>query len=118
MFAPVWKDPWMTFDGRTYASDLLAWLGPAISQPAFEVGSEVREAFLKRLADADGCFLPNERGRWQADLYQLARLQLRTAGVTAVYGGNFCTYADRDRFFSYRRDGQCGRMANFVGRKI
>lgn len=102
---------------QTPPDELLAWLGPAISQPAFEVGAEVREAFLERGAEAGACFEPNDRGRLQADLYGLARRQLRAAGVSAVYGGGWCTFADAERFFSYRRDGQCGRMATFVGQK-
>jgi YfiH family protein len=96
---------------------LLAWLGPAISQAAFEVGDEVRQAFVGQAAAAAACFEPNEGGRWQADLYALARLQLHGAGVGAVYGGNLCTYSDSGRFFSYRRDGGCGRMASFICRK-
>jgi hypothetical protein len=96
---------------------LLAWLGPAISQSAFEVGSEVRAAFVATDAGAGECFLPNERGRWQADLYALAGRRLRAVGVHALYGGGFCTFADRERFFSYRRDGQCGRMATFIHRQ-
>jgi copper oxidase (laccase) domain-containing protein len=96
---------------------LLAWLGPAISQPAFEVGDEVRAAFVAAHAGAEACFLPNERGRWQADLYALAGRMLGAAGVDAVYGGGLCTFGDAERFFSYRRDGQCGRMASFVARR-
>lgn len=98
------------------AGNLLAWLGPAISQPAFEVGDEVRDAFLAGIEDAAACFEPNEKGRWQADLYALARLHLGQAGVESVYGGGLCTFGDSARFFSYRRDGQCGRMASFIGR--
>lgn len=101
----------------TAPGELLAWLGPAISQAAFEVGDEVRQAFVGREAATATCFEPNENGRWQADLYALARLQLHRAGVGAVYGGDLCTYGDPDRFFSYRRDGRCGRMASFIGRK-
>lgn len=100
----------------TAPDGLLAWLGPAISQPAFEVGDEVRQAFVGREAAAATCFEPNGSGRWQADLYALARLQLHRAGVDAVYGGDLCTHGDRDRFFSYRRDGRCGRMASFICR--
>lgn len=96
---------------------LMAWLGPAISQSAFEVGDEVRQAFIDLETAAGECFQPNEHGRWQADLYSLARLQLREAGVGAVYGGEYCTHSDSSRFFSYRRDGECGRMASFVCRK-
>ncbi|NNF40848.1 MAG: peptidoglycan editing factor PgeF [Woeseiaceae bacterium] len=94
--------------------DLLAWMGPAISQPAFEVGGEVREAFLARDPEAAACFYRNDRARWQADLYGLARRRLRAVGVTAVYGGCFCTYADTERFFSYRRDGDSRRMVSVV----
>jgi len=95
-------------------SELIAWMGPAISQAAFEVGDEVRIAFLARDASAARAFLPNERGRWQCDLYELARRNLAQLGVHEVHGGGYCTHADEDRFFSYRRDGQCGRMATLV----
>ena len=93
---------------------LLVWLGPAISQTAFEVGSEVRAAFIANDAAAADCFVENQRGRWQADLYALARQRLARAGITQVFGGNFCTYTEPGRFFSYRRDGECGRMASFI----
>jgi len=93
---------------------LLAWLGPAISQPAFEVGDEVRAAFVAADPDAGAAFLPNAAGRWQADLYALARRRLSAAGVGAVYGGGECTYRDADRFFSYRREARCGRMASII----
>lgn len=102
---------------RTPPGRLLAWFGPAISQPAFEVGDEVRAAFIAGDAGAVACFLPNERGRWQADLYALARRQLEAAGVGAIHGGGLCTVADKARFFSYRRDGRCGRMATFIHRR-
>lgn len=97
-------------------AEMLVWLGPAISQAAFEVGSEVRDAFLKNDAAAVDCFVANQHGRWQADLYGLARQRLTRAGITQVFGGDFCTYADSGRFFSYRRDGVCGRMASFIFR--
>ena len=98
------------------AGDLLAWLGPAIAQPAFEVGGEVRDAFIRQ-GDAFGdCFDLNQRGRWQADLYGIARAQLAMLGVQAVYGGGLCTFADSERFFSYRRDATCGRMASVISR--
>jgi len=97
--------------------NLLAWLGPAISQAAFEVGDEVRQAFIDWNAAASDCFVRNERDRWQADLYGLARQRLQAIGVQRISGGEFCTYADAGRFFSYRRDGQCGRMAAFVFRR-
>ena len=97
--------------------DLLAWFGPAISQPAFEVGDEVRAAFVAHSPAADAAFVANDRGRWQADLYALARLRLMALGVRSIYGGEFCTASQPERFFSYRRDGQCGRMASFIYRR-
>ena len=97
-------------------SDLLVWLGPAISQAAFEVGEEVKEAFLGVDPGAGVCFERNDRGRWQADLYALARRRLEHAGVGQIHGGEFCTYSDRDRFYSYRRNAECGRLLSFVGR--
>lgn len=96
--------------------ELIAWLGPAISQPAFEVGAEVREAFLASDAAAEAAFVANDRGRWQADLYGLATARLRNLGVSAVYGGGLCTHRDEARFYSYRRDGATGRMLSFVYR--
>jgi YfiH family protein len=97
--------------------DLLVWLGPAISQPAFEVGAEVRAKFMAQDSEAGDCFEINARGRWQADLYGLARQRLAAAGVTRVFGGGFCTYLDAERFHSYRRNPKCGRMLSFVGVK-
>jgi YfiH family protein len=95
-------------------SQLMAWLGPAIEQDAFEVGDEVREAFLKLADDNAEAFKANARGRWQADLYRLARNELARLGVTAVYGGGFECFADSERFFSYRRENRTGRMASLV----
>lgn len=95
---------------------LLAWLGPAISQRGFEVGGEVRDAFLHRDESAAEHFRENGRGRWQADLYGLARRRLENCGVADIYGGNRCTFGEPAEFFSYRRDGPCGRMATFVFR--
>jgi hypothetical protein len=96
---------------------VLAWLGPAIEQDMFEVGPEVRDQFVARSSDNDGAFLANARGRWQADLYDLARRELARLGVTEVFGGGLRCYADRDRFYSYRRDGKTGRMATLVWMK-
>lgn len=92
----------------------MAWLGPAIGPQAFEVGEDVREAFLTADPDAADAFRPSPRGRWLADLYSLAQRRLRRAGVTQIYGGGFCTYSDPGRFFSYRRDGATGRMATMI----
>lgn len=97
-------------------ANLVAWLGPAIGQAHFEVGEEVRAAFIANDADAAAAFTPNDRGRWQCDLYALARRRLNALGVHAVHGGGWCTYADSGRFFSYRRDGRCGRMAALIWR--
>ncbi len=94
--------------------DLMAWLGPAISQAAFEVGDEVRAAFLATDSSAASAFEKNPAGRWQADLYALARQRLAAIGVDEVYGGDRCTYQEDGHFFSYRRDGQCGRMASII----
>ena len=93
---------------------VLAWLGPAIGPSAFEVGDEVRTAFVTDLPTAGEAFAPCGQGKWLADLYALARLRLARAGVTAVYGGNACTYSDPARYFSYRRDGVTGRMATLI----
>lgn len=93
---------------------LIAWLSPAIGQAHFEVGEEVRQAFLAHDAGAAGAFTANARGRWQCDLAGLARRRLGALGVDAIFGGDWCTYADASRFFSYRRDGRCGRMAALI----
>lgn len=101
---------------NTPPAELLAWMGPAIGQPHFEVGDEVRAAFLAADAGAAAAFAGNERGRWQCDLYALARRRLTALGVPSIHGGGWCTYAQARRFFSYRRDGRCGRMAALIWR--
>jgi YfiH family protein len=98
---------------------LLAWLGPAIGPAAFEVGPEVRRQFLAVAADAWAvvdCFAPSPRtpGHYLADLYALARLRLAAIGLDDVHGGGECTFSDAGRFYSYRRDGQSGRMASLI----
>lgn len=95
---------------------LIAWLGPAIGREHFEVGDEVRAAFTQTDAGAAQAFVPNARGRWQCDLVQLARRRLQALGVPQVHGGHWCTFADSARFFSYRREGRCGRMGAFIWR--
>lgn len=97
----------------------LAWLGPAIGPDAFEVGAEVRSAFLERALtherDAvEQAFRPGAPGKYLADLYALARIRLARAGCVDVYGGDACTVSDAQRFYSYRRDGVTGRMASLV----
>jgi YfiH family protein len=95
-------------------ADLLVWLGPTIGQANFEVGDDVRTAFIAEDVQAASAFEANTRGRWQCDLYGLARRRLARLGVGAIFGGAWCTYADAARFFSFRRDGQCGRMAALI----
>lgn len=95
-------------------SELLAWLGPAIGPSAFEVGGEVRAAFLAADERAAAAFTPGAAGKWFADIYRLARLRLARAGVSAVFGGGLCTVSDAERFFSYRRNGVTGRMGSFI----
>lgn len=95
-------------------SQVVAWLGPAIGPAHFEVGDEVRAAFMDRDAQASEAFTINARGRWQCDLYMLARQRLRALGVQHISGGGWCTYADADRFFSFRRERTCGRMAALI----
>jgi YfiH family protein len=96
------------------AESVLAWMGPAIGPEAFEVGPEVREAFMADDAGADVAFRPHRDGKFLADLYALARRRLASAGVARVQGGGFCTYRERERFFSYRRVKESGRMGAFI----
>ncbi len=95
-------------------SELLAWLGPAIGPQTFEVGPEVRTAFMQHDTQAAQAFRAAREGKYLADIYQLARLRLQRLGIAAVYGGGFCTVTDDARFFSYRRDGATGRMAALI----
>ncbi len=93
---------------------LMAWLGPAISQQAFEVGDEVRAIFVDADPHAAAAFNPGIPGKWFADIYALTRLRLNALGITQCFGGGYCTFSDRKRFYSYRRDGMTGRMGTFV----
>jgi len=90
---------------------LMAWLGPSIGPSVFEVGDDVRDAFLAGDRGSAAAFRPGREGRWLADLPALARRRLAAAGVGAAYGGDLCTLSDPARFYSYRRDGVTGRMA-------
>ncbi|TBR38241.1 peptidoglycan editing factor PgeF [Marinomonas agarivorans] len=95
--------------------DVLVWLGPAIGPQKFEVGAEVRSAFMTHDPQAKHAFVPLETAdKWLANLYLLARQRLVKQGVKQIYGGDFCTYTDTQRFFSYRRDKDTGRMATSI----
>ena len=97
--------------------DVTAWLGPAIGPENFEVGDEVRDAFVGDNPKTAVAFRPGQSGKWLADIYQLARIILSESGVEQVYGGGLCTVADSERFYSYRRDGAAtGRMASLIWR--
>lgn len=93
---------------------LLAWLGPAIGPTAFEVGDEVRAAFVTDDPAAADAFVAGRPGKWGCDLYALARRRLRARGVERVFGGRFCTFSEAGRFYSYRREGVTGRMASLI----
>ena len=97
-------------------SELLAWLGTAIGPRAFEVGPEVKAAFVAHATEAESCFHPSpgRAGHFLADIYALARQRLIRAGLTAIYGGGDCTFTNDSHFYSYRRDGQTGRMATLI----
>lgn len=98
-------------------SDLLAYLGPAISGDHYEVGAEVRQALAVSLGGQHADFsraVVGKPGHFLVDLYALARAQLQAAGLEKIYGGDRCTFAEPDRFFSYRRDGVTGRMASLI----
>jgi YfiH family protein len=105
----------------TQPAKVLAWLGPAIGPAAFEVGEEVRDGFLSSATPSEVAAIaarfvpvPSRRGHYLADLPALAITRLQRVGVTNVFGGSWCTYSDSERFFSYRRDGQTGRMASLI----
>lgn len=97
---------------------LMAWLGPAIGPQAFEVGEDVRQEFISQQSEAKDAFAATGGDKCLADIYRLAQLRLERMGVTEIYGGgidqDFCTYTDKNRFFSFRRDGKTGRMATLI----
>lgn len=95
-------------------ADVMAWLGPAIGAQAFEVGDEVRDAFIAEHPAASAAFVAHRPGKWLADIYALARMRLQGIGVTRLYGGGACTYTESARFYSYRREGVTGRMASLI----
>lgn len=94
--------------------EILAWLGPAIGPQAFEVGADVRDAFLSEDRQSEAAFGKLHQGKYYADIYKLARRRLDRVGVQAVYGGDLCTFHDEDRFFSFRREKKTGRMASLI----
>ena len=105
------------------SADLMAWLGPAIGPNAFEVGAEVRDQFIMQDGQAEAAFKPHknhnqEQNKWLANIYQIATQRLNNCGVSQVYGGgiesDFCTFTQKEQFFSYRRDGVTGRMASLI----
>lgn len=95
------------------AGQLMAWLGPAIGPDAFEIGSEVREQFIAQDAQAETAFRPHGE-KWLGDLYAIARQRLQALGIEHIYGGGRCTYSETESFFSFRRDGDTGRMATLI----
>lgn len=99
---------------QTPSQNLMAWLGPAIGPDAFEVGTEVRSAFMSHDQAAELAFRPIAGDKWLGDIYLLAKQRLYKLGVERIYGGGLCTYADENRFFSFRRDGATGRMASMI----
>lgn len=100
---------------RCDTAEIAAWLGPAIGPKNFEVGEEVRDAFVSQHDEAQNAFKAGEKsGKWFADIYHLARIRLSTIGINSIHGGGLCTYDDSERFFSYRRDGVTGRMASLI----
>ena len=94
--------------------NIMAWLGPAIGPTAFEVGGEVRQAFMDVQLQAEQAFTAKENGKWLADIYLLAKQRLNAIGVNQVYGGGGCTYTDATRFYSYRKNPKTGRMASVI----
>jgi len=101
------------------SSDIIAWLGPAISQKYFEVGEEVRQVFLQNNSSNSVAFIKSnseideEKAKYFCDLYQISRMILDNYGIK-VFGGEFCTFSDPEQFYSYRRDGETGRMASLI----
>ena len=97
--------------------NVMVWLGPAIGPACFEVGVEVRDAFVNKSASFISAFKEQNNDRWLANIYQLARTELLSVGIDSVYGGNFCTVTEQARFYSYRRDKETGRMATLIWRE-
>ena len=97
-----------------HPTQLFAWLGPAISQSNFEVGNEVKAIFSKLDYQTDAAFRANNEGKWYLDIYRIAKANLQKLGVENIYGGDQCTFRQKEKYFSYRRDGTTGRMASLI----
>lgn len=93
------------------------WLGPAIGPDAFEVGEDVFEAYIHRNAEFKRCFKTQKSGKWTLNIYQAAKIVLKAADIEHIYGGEYCTYHDEKRFFSFRRNSMTGRMATIIARR-
>jgi YfiH family protein len=96
--------------------NLVAWLGPAIGADCFEVGQEIKDSFIKKSEKFTQVFTKTNEKKYLADIYKLAKIELASVGIKQVYGGGFCTVTDKERFYSYRRDGETGRMATLIWR--
>jgi YfiH family protein len=95
-------------------SECMVWFGPAIGPEKFEVGLEVYEKFLQHDEQAKSAFKKTNKNKWLANIYLLAKQRLLSCGVENIYGGDFCTFTNREKFFSYRRDGETGRMSSLI----
>jgi len=95
-------------------ADTLAWLGPGIGATVYEVGEEVRQVFIQQPMHDESAFVPHGPGKLLMDMYGLARQRLNALGVSAVFGGEYCSYTQATQFYSYRRDGKTGRMASLI----
>lgn len=97
-------------------TNIIAWLGPAIGADCFQVGTEIKQVFVDKSAQNVSAFRHQQQNKYLLDIYRLASIELATLGVTKIYGGGFCTLTDNERFYSYRRDGETGRMATLIWR--
>lgn len=96
--------------------EILVWLGPAIGPKSFAVGADVYDSFANKSVKYRAAFSQCKKAKWLADIYHLAEINLLELGVREIYGGQYCTYSDAERFYSYRRDGETGRMATLIWR--
>ena len=94
--------------------DCMVWLGPAIGPDKFEVGEDVTQSFLAKDKNTSKAFVKIDATHWMCDVYRLARIELKQMGIHNIYGGDLCTYSDKEKFYSYRRDGETGRMASLI----